>query len=366
MLVLNAGSSTLKYAVLAGEDVLSHGTVERVQDFGKALHQATDAMREEGVHIEDVLAVGHRVVHGGPDLTEPVLIDDEVLGTIEELSALAPLHNPNAAAGIKAARELVPDKPQVACFDTSFFHDLPAPAATYAIDREVARTERIRRYGFHGISHEYVAGIAAQHLGKDLGDLRLIVLHLGNGASASAIHGGRPVETSMGLTPLEGLVMGSRSGDLDPGVVLHLERHGEMTRNDVDDLLHHRSGLAGLCGHSDFRDVRAAAAEGDESAQLAYAVYCHRVRKYVGAYLAVLGGADAIVFTAGVGENAPDLRADSLSGLEELGIVVDEERNRAEAEGPRTISQDGSRVAVLVVPTHEELAIARAVTALLQ
>jgi acetate kinase len=364
VLVLNAGSSSLKYAALDGERAAASGTIDRVSDFAAAMRQAVDELRGHGVDAAAVAAVGHRVVHGGPDLTEPVVVDDAVLATIDELAVLAPLHNPNAAACIRAAREAAPDVPQVACFDTAFFADLPAAAATYAVDRDLARAERIRRYGFHGISHEYVAGEAAAVLGRDPGALDQVVLHLGNGASASAISGGRPVATSMGMTPLAGLVMGTRSGDLDPGVVVHLLRHAGLDADEVDDLLQHRSGLLGLSGHSDFRDLCRAVDAGDRHARLAYDVYVHRLRCYVGAYLAVLGGADAIVFTGGVGENSADVRADSLTGLARLGIAVDPVRNGSGADG-RVISPDESAVAVLVVPTDEELAIARATRGLL-
>jgi acetate kinase len=367
VLVLNAGSSTLKYQLLDGERVVSSGTVERVRDMGAACHEMADRLHRDDTALADVDAIGHRVVHGGPELTRPVLIDDEVVATIEELSVLAPLHNPGAVAGIRAARALVPHVPHVACFDTAFFAGLPAAASTYAIDRDLARRERVRRYGFHGLSHEYVAGQAAAFLGRPLAELALVTLHLGNGASAAAIDGGRPVDTSMGMTPLEGLVMGTRAGDLDPGVVLHLERHAGLSTDDVQDLLNKGSGLRGLAGLADFRDVLAGAEAGDEGALLAYAVYCHRLRKYVGAYAAVLGRLDAIVFTAGVGQHAARLRADALAGLGLLGIEVDGAVNeRVRGDEPARISPEGAGVEVLVVPTNEELAIARQLRALLR
>jgi len=362
----------LKYCVVdpAAGTTSIRGIVDRIGEQDVPDHTAAlDAMQadlvEQDIEGSDLLAVGHRVVHGGPHLTRATVVDDDVLAEIEALARLAPLHNPPAAAGIRSARQHFPGISQVAAFDTAYFADLPAAAATYAIDAEVAESQQIRRYGAHGISHQYVAGAVADHLDRPLADLDQIVLHLGNGASAAAIRGGRPVETSMGLTPLEGLVMGTRAGDLDPGVLLHLLRHGDLDADGLEDLLHHRSGLQGLAGHSDFRDLLAAVDAGDERARTAYDVYCHRIRKYVGAYLAVLDGADVITFTAGVGEHNPRLREDALSGLDRLGIEIDPDRNRARATRTRRISTDASRVEVLVVPTDEELAIARTAAALL-
>jgi acetate kinase len=272
---------------------------------------------------------------------------------------LAPLHNPPAIQGIEVARKLLPDVPHVAVFDTAFFHDLPAAAATYAIDRELAQKWHIRRYGFHGTSHRYVSEQAAEFLGKPWESLNQIVLHLGNGASASAIAGGRPVDTSMGLTPLEGLVMGTRSGDIDAGIVSYLHREADMSVDDIESMLNHRSGLLGLAGERDFRRLREMIESGDSSAQLAYDVFIHRLRKYIGAYLAILGCTDVVSFTAGVGENAAAVRLDALNGLHGLGIDIDEQQNAQPGKGARRISTDSSPVAVLVVPTNEELAIAR-------
>jgi acetate kinase len=254
---------------------------------------------------------------------------------------------------------MLSDVPHVAVFDTAFFHNLPAAAATYAIDRELAQRWHIRRYGFHGTSHRYVSEQAVAFLGLRWERTNQIVLHLGNGASASAISGGCPVDTSMGLTPLEGLVMGTRSGDIDPGIVSFLHRQADMSVEDIESMLNHRSGLLGLAGERDFRRLRELIESGDSAAQLAYDVFVHRLRKYVGAYLAVLGHTDVISFTAGVGENAAAVRLDALSGLEGLGIRIDEERNAERAKGPRRISADASAIAVLVVPTNEELTIAR-------
>jgi acetate kinase len=366
VLVLNAGSSSLKYRVFepGTEETVLRGTVERVDETGwdDAFAQVTRALADEGEG--DLVAVGHRVVHGGDRYTRATLVDDDVERGIEELVALAPLHNPPALAGLRATRAGLPGLPQVAVFDTAFFAGLPPAAATYALDREVAAAHGVRRYGAHGISHQYVAGEAARFLDRPAGELALVTLHLGNGASATAIRGGRPVDTSMGLTPLEGLVMGTRPGDVDAGVLLHLLRIG-YDADALEELLHHRSGLRGLAGRNDFRDLLAAMDGGDEDARTAYDVYCHRLRKYVGAYLAVLGGADAVVFTAGVGENQARVREDALRGLTALGVEVDRARNQAQGDGPRRIGADGSSVDVLVVPTDEELAIARQVRDLL-
>jgi len=372
ILVLNAGSSSLKYQVVdPGSGVAQvKGVVERVGEGEVPDHAAAlDAMRTDlerhEVDADSLGAVGHRVVHGGSSLVAPTVVDDDVLAEIDDLARLAPLHNPPAAAGIRSARRHYPDLPQVAVFDTAFFAELPAAAATYALPSELAAATGVRRYGAHGISHQYVASEAAAFLGRRVGDLDQIVLHLGNGASASAVSRGRPVDTSMGLTPLEGLVMGSRGGDLDPGLLLHLLRHGDLDLDELEDLLHHRSGLQGMAGLTDFRDVLGAMDVGDQRAQAAYDVYVHRLRKYVGAYLAVLAGADAITFTAGVGEHSPRVRASALRGLAVFGIVLDETRNAA-GEGARRISADDSSVDVLVVPTNEELAIARQVVEVLR
>jgi acetate kinase len=299
------------------------------------------------------------VVHGGKRFHEATVVTDLVKINIEDLSELAPLHNPANLAGIEAAQKAFPSVPQVAVFDTAFHQTLPAAAYTYAIDSSLAEKQRIRRYGFHGTSHKYVAGAAAEYLGRPVEELKLIVLHLGNGASVCAVDGGRSVETSMGMTPLEGLVMGTRSGDLDPAVLFHLNRKTGMGFAELDELLNRRSGLLGLSGKGDMRDVQKAAAAGDAAASLAIEVYLHRIRSYVGSYYAQLGHLDAIVFTAGVGENNPLVRERSLEGLAELGITVDPALNASPASGARTISPDSSRVAVLVVPTDEELEIAR-------
>ncbi|WP_301123448.1 acetate kinase [Mycolicibacterium fortuitum] len=373
VLVINSGSSSLKYAVVkpASGEFLADGIIEQigsaqVPDHDAALRAAFDELAGQGLHLDTLglVAVGHRVVHGGKAFYCPTLIDSELIGKLEELSPLAPLHNPPAILGIEVARKLLPDLPHVAVFDTAFFHNLPAAAATYAIDREVAERWDIRRYGFHGTSHEYVSQQAAAFLGRPYESLNQIVLHLGNGASASAIADGRPVDTSMGMTPMEGLVMGTRSGDIDPGIILFLRRAAGMDVEDIDTMLNRESGVRGLGGENDFRKLRACIESGDENARLAYDVYIHRLRKYVGAYLAVLGRTDVISFTAGVGENDAAVRRDALAGLTALGIEIDEELNTSSSREARRISTPESPVTVLVVPTNEELAIAQACAAL--
>jgi acetate kinase len=374
ILVLNAGSSSLKYQVLVPETavVLAKGLVERIgEDGGVTDHSAamtvvTDALTAAGVDLgrTGLRAVGHRVVHGGPDFSDPVLVDDAVVADIRELIPLAPLHNPGALAGIEAARAAF-DVPQVAVFDTAFFTSLPPAASTYAIPKHVATKHRVRRYGFHGTSHRYVSRAAAELLGRPLDSFDQVVLHLGNGCSASAIAGGVAVDTSMGLTPLQGLVMGTRSGDIDPAVFSYLNQQVGMDVGHIDTLLNKHSGLKGLAGVNDFREVLSRADAGDEDAQLAFDVYVHRLRHYVGAYLAVLGGLDVLTFTAGVGENAPRLRAAVVETLGRLGLSIDPGRNEAPSREARIISPDGSPVTVLVVPTNEELEIARQTAALL-
>lgn len=385
VLVVNSGSSSVKYQLVdpEGGEAIASGLVERigeprgavkhvahgettrrelpVPDHAEALRIVLGLFEEIGPDLAEahVVAVGHRVVQGGSRFDGPVLVDDRVEATIEMLSPLAPLHNPPNLTGIRVAKALLPDVPHVAAFDTAFFRTLPDAAATYAIDREVATQHRVRRYGAHGTSHQYVSQKVAEVLGRPLEDLNQIVLHLGNGASASAVRGGRAVETSMGMTPLEGLVMGTRSGDIDPAVIFHLHRNAGMSSAEIDDLLNRRSGLKGLSGENDFRALHELVEKGDEGANLALDVYLHRLRKYIGAYHAVLGRLDVLTFTAGVGENDALVRARAVDGLDVMGIAVDPERNEARTSGPRVISPEGSRVTVMVVPTNEELAIAR-------
>jgi acetate kinase len=297
------------------------------------------------------------VVHGGERFSEAAPLDDEVLRALDDLSALAPLHNPANLAGIRAARSLLPEVPHVAVFDTAFHSTLPRHAYLFGLPYALYEEHGIRRYGFHGPSHDYVTRRAAELLGQPREALKLISFHLGNGASATAVRHGRSLDTTMGFTPLDGLLMGSRSGELDPGVALHLLRQGRSV-DELDDLLNRRSGLLGLSGVSnDMRDVREAASKGDERARAALEVFCYRIRKTVGAYACAMGGLDAIVFTGGIGENDPDTRAASLEGLEFLGIVLDEAANR---HGASVISREGARVKVLVVATDEERMIADA------
>ncbi|OBI23413.1 acetate kinase [Mycobacterium sp. E2497] len=370
MLVINSGSSSLKYQLLDPDSGAARatGNVERigegsspVRDHDAALRQAFNTLSEQGIDLRacGLVAVGHRVVHGGNTFYRPTPVDDAVIDKLDELSELAPLHNPPAVKGIEVARKLLPDVPHIAVFDTAFFHDMPPAAATYAIDRGLAERWKIRRYGFHGTSHRYVSQQAADFLDRPLRGLKQIVLHLGNGCSASAIAGTRPLDTSMGLTPLEGLVMGTRSGDIDPSIVSYLCHTANMTVDEVESMLNQRSGVLGLAGERDFRRLRTMIESGDGAAQLAYSVFTHRLRKYIGAYLAVLGHTDVITFTGGIGENDAAVRRDAVAGLEELGVVLDERRNLGGGKGARQISADESPIAVLVIPTNEELAIAR-------
>ncbi|MFH5822136.1 acetate/propionate family kinase [Georgenia sp. AZ-5] len=389
VLVINSGSSSIKYQLVdpEGGQALASGLVERigeaeghiehkaggqvteryerVSDHGEGLRQVLALFEEVGPDLAEagIVAVGHRVVMGGSAYDGPVRIDDDVLGVIEELSPLAPLHNPANLTGIQVGRMLLPDVPHVAVFDTAFFRNLPDDAATYALDREVAEKFSVRRYGAHGTSHQYVSAKAAEMLGRD--DLKQIVLHLGNGASASAVVGGRAVDTSMGLTPLEGLVMGTRTGDIDAAVVFHLARNGGMSVDEIDNLFNKRSGLKGLTGENDLREVHRLIDAGDENARVGLGVYTHRLRKYIGSYAAVMGGLDVLSFTAGVGENDDVVRAGAVKGLEFLGVEIDLEKNQVRSKEPRVISPDGARVTVMVIPTNEELAIARQAMSLL-
>ncbi|BDI21769.1 acetate/propionate family kinase [Herbiconiux sp. L3-i23] len=385
VLVINSGSSSLKYQFIdtATEEVLAKGLIERIgQSEGVVTHEVGDdewaieeplpdhdaafaamirAFDEHGPSLggDAVGAIGHRVVHGGARFFAPTIVTPQVERDIDELAEYAPLHNPANLAGIRAAGKAFPGVEQVTVFDTAFHQTMPPEAYTYAIDDSIARRYRIRRYGFHGTSHKYVSERAAAFLGLPLEQSRLIVLHLGNGASACAVENGRSVDTSMGFTPLQGLVMGTRSGDLDPAIVFQLARFGGLGLDELDELLNKKSGMLGLTGTADMRDVTDAIAKGDPSAKRALDVYTHRIKQYVGSYLAVLGGADAIVFTAGVGENAALVRAGALAGLEGLGIQLDADENARRVKGERRISAEGSRIPVLVIPTNEELEIAR-------
>ena len=384
ILVLNCGSSSIKYQVIDVDDEsrLATGLVQKiglpdsslehttdgtshridrmVADHQQALEAIVSAFAMYGPALSDVVAVGHRAVHGGEAFRQPVRIDAGVIDTLRELSPLAPLHNPPGIAGIEAAMTAMPDVPHVAIFDTAFFSTLPAEAYTYAIDADIAKTYSIRKYGFHGTSHKYVSERVAELLEKPYSEVDQIVCHLGNGASISAIRGGVAVDTSMGLTPLQGLVMGTRSGDVDPGLHAYLAREANMSVAEIDRLLNSRSGIAGLTGgSSDFRDLATRIEAGDAAAKLAYDVYIHRLVSYIGSYLAILGGIDAITFTAGVGENDDAVRESVCDRLAPLGFLLDDEANKVRSKQPRRISQPDSPIQILVVPTNEELAMAR-------
>jgi acetate kinase len=382
ILALNCGSSSLKFQAFAveGQKVaarLARGTIERLGDGasldfeaeGREPLRAPEAIRDHAAGVRRVIdwlasavaplrAVGHRIVHGGPRFVAATLVDDEVLAGIEATATLAPLHNGPGLAGIRAARAHLPSTPMVAAFDTAFHATLPEHARAYALPHEVAERHDIRRYGFHGLSYQAVVARYATIAATPVERTRLVVLHLGNGASAAAVAGGRSVDTSMGLTPLEGLVMGTRSGDLDPAIVTQLARAERVDAATVEHWLNERSGLLGLSGRSaDVRDLLAAEST-DRRARLALEVFCYRARKYVGAYLAALGGADAVVFTGGIGERAPAIRARICAGLEWLGVALDPAANDAARGVERRIGRAGARVAAWVIPTDEERVIA--------
>ncbi len=382
VLVINSGSSSIKYQLVNPEtgEAIAHGLVERIgEDAGHIEHsyngtvtELSDPVPDHGAGLSTVLAlcekvgpsltdgsisaVGHRIVQGGKYFDGPVVVDDEVEKLIERLCPLAPLHNPPNLAGIVVARKLLPQVPHVAVFDTAFFQGLPGEAATYALDREVAEKYEIRRYGAHGTSHQYVSGQVTKLLGEGL---KQVVLHLGNGASASAVVDGKAVETTMGLTPLEGLVMGGRTGDIDPAVVFHLSRVAGMSIDEIDNLFNRQSGMKGLTGENDMRQVWKLADEGNENAQEALDVYVHRLLKYIGAYAAIMNGLDTLTFTAGAGENDDRLRAAVVERLSGFGLKLDEAKNAERSKEARVVSTEDSAVTVLVVPTNEELAIAR-------
>jgi len=390
VVVVNSGSSSIKYETYEqkGLVVAAQGLLERIgaQDSRLKHRWLTPSGKWEEIvetrHIADhrqgfsfilevssragageavpeVFAVGHRVVHGGEKFSQPSIIDDKTLAAIDELVPLAPLHNPANVTGIKVMRELLPDVPQVAVFDTAFHQTMPARAFHYALPSEFYRTYGVRRYGFHGSSHGYVTKEAARYLCSPREELNLITLHLGNGASAAAIAGGKSVDTSMGLTPLEGLVMGTRCGDLDPAVHFYLARKTGRPIEEIEGILNKESGLKGICGVNDMREIQDRARAGDASAELAFEVFCYRVKKYIGAYYAVLGSVNAIVFTGGIGENSAPVRAASCTGLTGLGIVLDEGRNNAVSGGISEIQEENRRLKILVIPTNEEYEIAQ-------
>ncbi len=388
ILVLNSGSSSIKFQLfnMEKEEVLAKGQVERIGIEGSAIEYENMSGQEvekdidisdhrEGIeHIIDMLldsevgiledideinAVGHRVVHGGEKFAESTLITDEVINSIEEVSSLAPLHNPHNLSGIRVCKELLPGKPQVAVFDTAFHQSMPEEAYTYAIPYEYYEKYGVRRYGFHGTSHKFVSNRVAEIMNEDKDDLKIITCHLGNGASIAAVDGGESVDTSMGMTPLEGLVMGTRSGDLDPAIIPFLMEKEDLDEKEIDSILNKKSGLLGVSGVSnDSRDVREAAHNGNHRAELADKVFNYRVRKYIGAYIAALNGVDAVVFTGGIGENAAGVREHIVDGLDNLGFELDAEANKVRGE-EREITSENSRVKAFVIPTNEELVIAR-------
>ena len=388
VLVLNAGSSSLKYQLINVEthEVLAKGICERVgsaeafhkhgidenevvHDTPMPDHNAAMALVLEALtsgptkaidSLDDIDAVGHRVVQGGKYFDQSVLIDDDVIAKIDELAELAPLHNKAALMGIEACRAQMPGKPMVAVFDTSFFQTIPPKAYMYPLPYELYEKHAIRKYGAHGTSHRYIAERAAAFMDEPLEDLKLITCHLGNGCSISAIDHGVAVDTSMGLTPLDGLMMGTRCGAIDPAIVPFIMEKENLTAAEVNDLMNKKSGLLGISGISnDLRSVRQASEEGDERAQLAYDMYSNSAKKYIGQYIAVMGGVDAIVLTAGVGENCDKMRRMIFAGLQPLGIKIDLEKNRAGLRGEREISTDDSEVRIVIIPTDEEYMIAR-------
>jgi acetate kinase len=399
ILVLNCGSSSIKYQLFNMEDgaVMASGLAERVgEPQGRLTHNkfpATEAestiAREEpisehkdGMHMiidlltdeehgvvndaSEISAVGHRVVHGGDHFQAPALIDDEVIGAIEETIPLAPLHNPANLMGIRVAQTLISQAPQVAIFDTAFHQTMPPRAYHYSLPYEYYEELGVRRYGFHGTSHRYVAKEAARLMGRPLDNLNLMTIHLGSGASTCAIEKGKSVDTSMGMTPVAGIIMGTRSGNIDPGILFYLAKRRGMTLEDLDHVLTHESGLKGICGFNDMRDIHKEATKGNARARLALDMFVYRIKKYIGNYLAILGRLDGIVFTAGIGEQDVEIRERCCEKLERLGIVLDAEKNRSPHEGPLQINTPESSVALFVIPTNEELEIAQQTKELLE
>jgi len=386
ILVINSGSSSIKYkcfempdrVVLASglcekigepEGRITHHTAgqktkieQRFPDHALALQKILDLLAGAGgvlTRKEEIGGVGHRLVHGGEAFSASVLINDEVIAAVRENIPLAPLHNPPNLLGVEVGRSLLPGIPQVGVFDTAFHQSMPPEAYLYALPYELYRDSRVRRYGFHGTSHAYVARRAAEFLRRSPEHLNLITCHLGNGASMTAVRAGKSVDTSMGFTPLEGLVMGTRPGDFDPAIIPFMMENLQMDLGKINKLLNKQSGLLGLSGKTnDMREIEALARNGDEQARLAFGVYCYRIRKYIGALTAVLGHVDALVFTAGVGENSATVRAKSIEGLAEMGYMLDQEKNLSANGSETDISAAASRVRILVVPTDEEVAIA--------
>jgi len=386
VLVINAGSSSIKYQLVdleSGEGLASglvekigepidghykhefegekHEVEEPVPDHATGLKRVLGFFNEFGPKLDEagIVAVGHRVVQGGSTFPAPALATPEVVQKIKDLAVLAPLHNGPEAKGIEVMTDLMPDIPQVVVFDSSFFTQLPEAASTYALNKEIAEKYKIKRYGAHGTSHEYIGQVVPQVVGKPAEGLKQIVLHIGNGASASAQVSGKPIETSMGLTPLEGLVMGGRTGDIDPAAVFHLIRNANMNVDELDELFNKKSGMMGMTGFGDMREVHRLIAEGNKDAKLALDIYVHRIVSYIGNYTAQMGGLDVITFTAGVGENDEIVRREVIAKLTPFGVKLDQEKNDTRSKEPRIISTPDSTVTVTVISTNEELEIAR-------
>lgn len=390
--VLNCGSSSVKYKLydMADETVLAEGRVERIgQDNAVISHKSTGkepvsktmpilehtvAIRESlnllthGEHgilksIAEIDAVGHRVVHGAESFSDSVVINERTKEILDSLAELAPLHNPANLTGIRAAEKIIPKTPQVAVFDTAFHSSIPPHGYLYALPYTIYQRHKVRRYGFHGTSHKYVSRRAAELMNRDLDDLKIITCHLGNGGSITAVRNGKSIDTSMGFTPLEGLVMGTRSGDVDPGAIFYIMKKENLTLQEIDSMLNKHSGLYGLAGESDMRDIERGISEGDKLSRIAFDVFVYRILKYVGAYTAALNGVDAIVFTAGIGENTPSVRSALCSSLSYLGVEIDPELNSKRGQDLE-ISTPNSKVKIFVVGTDEELVIARDTAAL--
>ncbi|MDY6052465.1 MAG: acetate kinase [Rothia sp. (in: high G+C Gram-positive bacteria)] len=370
VLVINCGSSSVKYQVrdtsATGEEnqVVAKGLVENIGSAEIPTHtEALDIMAKalvEPLHGKTIDAIGHRIVQGGDVFSEPVLITDDVIAKIDELSPLAPLHNPAHVLGLKAAQETYPGVPMVAVFDTAFHGTMPEHVYRYAVPEELVEKYSVRRYGFHGTSHDYVTGVAAEFLGMDRSEFNGVIAHLGNGASVTAVEGGKCLDTSMGYTPLAGLVMGTRSGDIDPSVLTNVMQRGNISPEEMDRILNKESGLLAIAGSSDMREVESGAENGDKRAQLALDMASYRLAKYIGGYHVAVGGAKALIFTAGIGENSPVFRQLTIDRLSALGLTIDAEANKVRGDEPRLISTEESAFPVLVVPTNEEKAIAEA------
>ena len=395
ILVINCGSSSLKYQLIdmETEELMAKGLVERIgiegsrikhetigkekktietpmQDHKRALELVMESLTNEEYgaikSLDEIDAVGHRVVHGGEDFAQSVIIDEKVLKGIEDNVEIAPLHNPPNIMGIKACQRLLPNVKQVAVFDTAFHQTMPAESYIYALPYEYYEKYKIRRFGFHGTSHKYITNRAAEMLGKDVNEVNLITCHLGNGSSICAVKNGKSIDTSMGFTPLEGLAMGTRCGDLDPAILPFIMEKENLSTDEINTLINKKSGVLGISGvSSDFRDIEAARDEGNKRAKLALDIFEKRVRGYIGSYMTELDHVDAIVFTAGVGENSIEMRESIVNGLKSLGIKIDTERNNVRGED-KLISADDSSIKIFVIPTNEELMIARDTKALVE